>query len=172
VRLVIGREVRVVYTKYDGSLHWHQTMWQLGEDEHGVWLGAPAGSAIRRGDEPPIVLEQPSAELIPAGLWWTATFNGEPAKTEIYCDISTPPQWPSENEVTMVDLDLDVVRLRADGRVLIVDEDEFAAHQARYGYSAEVVRQAELAAAWLLQAISAAAEPFASRYREWLDRVS
>ena len=37
-----GREVRVVYTKYDGSLHWHMSMRYLGEDEHGIWLGAPA----------------------------------------------------------------------------------------------------------------------------------
>jgi uncharacterized protein len=161
-----------VYTKYDGRLHWHQTMLYLGEDQHGVWLGAPAGSTIRRGSEPPIVLEQPSAELIPAGQWWTATFNGAPAKTEIYCDISTPPDWPSANEVTMVDLDLDVLRLRADGRVLIVDEDEFAVHKVRYDYPADVITQAEQAAAWLHEAISSGAEPFASHYREWIQQVS
>ena len=166
------REVRIVYTKYDGRLHWHQTMLYLGEDEHGVWLGAPAGSTVRWGSEQPIVLEGPSAELIPPGRWWTATFNGEPAKTEIYCDISTPPEWPSENEVTMVDLDLDVLRLRADGQVLIVDEDEFAEHQVRYRYPADVVTRAEQAAAWLHQAISAGVEPFGSRYRDWLRRVS
>jgi uncharacterized protein len=161
-----------VYTKYDGRLHWHQIMLYLGEDEHGVWLGAPAGSTIRRGSEPPIVLDQPSAELIPPGQWWTATFNGEPAKTDIYCDISTPPEWPSATEVTMVDLDLDVLRLRADGRVVIVDQDEFAAHMVRYGYPAGVIMQAEQAAAWLHRAISAGSEPFASRYREWLQQVS
>ncbi len=162
----------MVYTKYDGSLHWHQTMRYLGEDEHGVWLGAPAGSTIRRGSEPPIALEQPSAALIPHGRWWTAVFNGAPARTEIYCDISTPPQWPSAGEVTMVDLDLDVVRLLADGRVLVVDEDEFAEHRVTYGYPDEVVSQAEQAASWLHEAISAGAEPFASGYREWLQRVS
>jgi uncharacterized protein len=169
---VTRREVRVVYTKYDGSLHWHQNMCYLGEDEHGIWLGAPAGSTIRRGSEQPIILDGASVALVSPGQWWTATFNGEPAKTEIYCDISTPPEWPSEGEVTMVDLDLDVIRLRADGRVLIVDEDEFAAHQVSYGYPAETVTQAEQAAAWLHQVISADAEPFALRYREWLERVS
>jgi uncharacterized protein len=169
---VTSREVRVVYTKYDGRLHWHQTMLHLGEDEHGVWLGAPAGSTIRRGSEQPIVLHEPSAELIPHGQWWTATFNGEPAKTEIYCDISTPPEWPSQDLVTMVDLDLDVLRLRADAQVLVVDEDEFAVHKARYGYPADVITQAEQAAAWLHQAITAGVEPFALRYREWLQRVS
>jgi uncharacterized protein len=54
---VAGREVRVVYTKYDGSLHWHMTMRYLGEDEHGIWLGVPAHSSVRRGAEPPVVKE-------------------------------------------------------------------------------------------------------------------
>ena len=35
-----SRDVRLVFTKYDGSLHWHQTMKYLGDDEHGIWLGA------------------------------------------------------------------------------------------------------------------------------------
>jgi len=164
--------VRVVYTKYDGSLHWHMTMRYLGADAHGSWLGAPAGTISRRGSEPPIVMEQPYVLLIPEGQWWTATFNGEPARTEIYCDIGTPPRWPEAGEVTMADLDLDVLKLRADGQVLVVDQDEFAEHQIRYAYPAEVVRQAELATAWLADAISARNEPFAAQYLAWLDTVS
>jgi protein associated with RNAse G/E len=168
---VTGRDVRVVYTKYDGSLHWHHPMRYLGADGHGTWLGAPARTPIQRGNEPPIVLEQPWVQLIPDGQWWTAAFNGEPAATEIYCDIGTPPRWLNPGEVTMADLDLDVLRMRADGRVVLVDEDEFAEHQVRYGYPAEVIRQAEQAAAWLLAAIQARAEPFDTGYQAWLDMV-
>jgi uncharacterized protein len=168
---VTDRDVRVVYTKFDGSLHWHQTTRYLGEDEHGIWVGARAGSTTRRGAEPPIVLDQPFVELIPNGQWWTAVFNGAPARTEIYCDIATPARWRDEHEVTMVDLDLDVVRMRADQRVLLLDEDEFAEHQVRYAYPADVIAQAEQAAAWLLEAIGAGAEPFARGYRTWLDLV-
>jgi len=171
VRSVTGRDVRVVYTKYDGSLHWHQTMQYLGEDEHGIWLGGPAGSTTQRGDEPPIVLAEAFVELIPEGQWWTATFNGDPARTEIYCDIGTPPRWPSPAEVTMVDLDLDVLRLRADQHVIVVDEDEFAEHQVRYGYPDDVISEAERATAWLLDAISAKAEPFGAVFRGWLELV-
>lgn len=171
VRFVTGRDVRVVYTKYDGSLHWHQIMQYLGEDEHGIWLGGPAGSTTQRGDEPPIVLKQAFVELIPEAAWWTATFNGDPARTEIYCDIGTPPRWPNPAEVTMVDLDLDVVRMRADQRVVVVDEDEFAEHQVRYGYPADVIRESQRAASWLLDAISSKSEPFGAAYRGWLDMV-
>lgn len=171
VRLVTGRDVRVVYTKYDGSLHWHQTMQYLGEDEHGIWLGAPAGLTTQRGSEPPITIEQPHVLLFPDGAWWTAVFNGEPVNTEVYCDITTPPRWPHPGEVTMVDLDLDVVRLRADQQVLLLDEDEFAEYQVRYRYPADVIAEAEQAADWLPQAIKAEAEPFGSAYRSWLDLV-
>ena len=171
VRLVTGRDVRVVYTKYDGSLHWHHSMRYLGEDEHGIWLGASAGTASRRGSEPPVILEQPFIELIPDGQWWTATFNAEPVHTEIYCDVSTPPHWAHPEEVAMVDLDLDVIRLRADQQVLQIDEDEFAEHQVRYQYPVDVISQALQAAAQLQLAIKAGAEPFASEYRAWLDQV-
>jgi len=169
---VTDRDVRVVYTKYDGSLHWHQTTRYLGEDEHGIWVGARAGSTTQRGSEPPIVLDQPFVELIPNGQWWTAVFNGAPASTEVYCDIATPAQWRDDGEVTMVDLDLDVVRMRADQRVLLLDEDEFAEHQVRYGYPREVIRQAERAAAWLQAAIRAHEEPFGRTYRYWLAQVT
>jgi uncharacterized protein len=161
----------VVYTKYDGSLHWHETMRYLGEDEHGIWLGADAGSTMQRGDEPPVVLEQASVRLIPDAVWWAATFRADPARVEIYCDIGTPPRWPTPAEVTMVDLDLDVLRLRADQQVVLDDADEFAEHQVRYGYPASVVGEAERAAAWLMDAVSAKAEPFGAAYRRWLEMV-
>jgi len=171
VRSVADRDVRVVYTKYDGSLHWHRIMQHLGEDEHGIWLGARPGSTMQRGDESPIVMEAAFVQLIPDGAWWTATFRGEPSNAEIYCDICTPPRWPDPAEVTMVDLDLDVLRLRSDQRVLLDDEDEFAEHQIRYRYPADVISNAEAAAAWLLDAVSAKAEPFGAAYRRWLDTV-
>jgi len=170
---VTGRDVRVVYTKFDGSLHWHHSMQYLGEDEHGSWLGAAAGATTQRGSEPPIVFDMPTALLLPNdGQWWTAAFNGEPSRTEIYCDISTPPRWPHPGEVTMVDLDLDVIRIRADQQVLLLDQDEFADHQMLYRYPDDVIAQAEQAAAWLQEAIKGGSEPFTTVYRAWLELVS
>ena len=167
-----GRDVRLVFTKYDGSLHWHQTMLYLGEDEHGIWLGARSGATAQRGNEPPIRFEAPSVQLIPVGgPWWTAVFNDAPARVEVYCDISTPAQWRGPDEVTMIDLDLDVVRVREDHRVFVDDEDEFAEHQVRYGYPPEVISQAEEAADWLLTSVTAGVEPFGSVSQAWLDKV-
>jgi uncharacterized protein len=165
------RDVRLVFTKYDGSLHWHHAAQYLGEDEHGIWLGSRAGSMAQRGSEPPIRFEAAFVQLVPADQWWIAAFNDPPAWSEVYCDISTPPQWRGPDEVTMVDLDLDVVRLRADRSVFVDDEDEFAEHQVRFGYPPDVIARAEQSAAWLLAAVSAGVEPFGSAAEKWLDKV-
>jgi protein associated with RNAse G/E len=163
-------EVRVVYRKYDGSLHWHTTMRWLGEDEHGIWTGSPPMSTMRKGDGPVVTFAHAQVMLFPRDAWWTAAFNDAPAKTEIYCDITTPVRWPTASEVTMIDLDLDVCRTRG-GPVELLDADEFAEHQVSYGYPAEVISAAEQSAGWLQVALKARREPFASSYRQYLALV-
>lgn len=166
-----GTPVRVVFRKYDGTLHWHQRGILMGRDDYGTWVGCPPGTSARRGDEPPIVHAQAHAMLFPVDAWWTAVFNGGDTKISVYCDISTVPTWSvdgSGSEVTMVDLDLDVARFRADDRVEVLDEDEFACHRVRYGYPEHVVTEAERATAWLAAAVAGGVEPFGTTYRHWL----
>ena len=71
----------------------------------------------------------------------------------------------------MVDLDLDVVRDR-DGTVAVLDEDEFADHQVRFGYPAEFVERAQSTADHLVDALTNRIEPFDLRGQEWLGRLS
>ncbi len=164
------QRVRVVYRKYDGALHWNHDSVLLGEDEYGVWVGTPAGTRVRRGTERTVVLAAAHVQLFPRDAWWTGSFHAMPSRVEIYCDITTVPSWPTPDEVTMVDLDLDVCRRRG-GRVELLDEDEFAVHQVRYGYPLEIVERARATAEELFAAVTAAVEPFGSAYRPWLDRV-
>ena len=163
--------VNVVFRKYDGSLHWNYLATRLGEDEHGVWLGAPLGTELRRGEAVMELAEMAHVVLLPRAGWWTAAFNAPPKRTEIYCDISTVPEWTSAEEVTMIDLDLDVLRRRT-GRVELVDEDEFAEHQVRYAYPPEVIGNARASADWLVTAVADRREPFGTTYRAWLAQVS
>ncbi|GAA2377607.1 DUF402 domain-containing protein [Dactylosporangium salmoneum] len=165
------RRVRAVWRKFDGSLHWNYETDLLGEDEHGVWLGAGTGTPVHRGTTRTGPVESPHVLLIPRQAWWTACFNATPHRTEIYCDITSVPHWPSEHEMTAIDLDLDVIRRRT-GDVILADEDEFALHQVRYGYPADVVAEARASADWLMSAVGDRREPFGSAYREWLDQVS
>jgi uncharacterized protein len=163
--------VNVVFRKYDGSLHWNYLATRLGEDEHGVWLGAPLGTELRRGEAVMELAEMAHVVLLPRAGWWTAAFNAPPKRTEIYCDISTVPEWTSAEEVTMIDLDLDVLRRRT-GLVELVDEDEFAEHQVRYAYPSELIRNARASADWLVTAVSDRREPFGTVYLDWLAQVS
>lgn len=69
----------------------------------------------------------------------------------------------------MIDLDLDVVRL-TDERVVITDEDEFAAHQVAYRYPQAVIDKTRQVTDDLQRRITAGDEPFntagASRMQE------
>jgi uncharacterized protein len=166
------RDIRVVYRKFDGSLHKHLTMKYLGEDEHGIWVGMAAGGSMRKGDGPLVPIPQANIGLFPRVGWWTAWFNADPERVDVYCDITTPPEWISEDEVTMIDLDLDVARKREDGSVHLLDEDEFAEHQTLYGYPQDVFENAVAAARWLQDTIVAGAEPFATVHLQWMARVA
>ena len=163
--------VQVDYHKYDGSLHWNLRMRRLGEDEHGVWLGLPADSVMRKGHNPEVPLPEAHVILFPRGAWWTACFNAAPRSTEIYCDITTPPEWLSRETVSMIDLDLDVLRKRGAAQPLLVDEDEFAEHQLHYGYPPDVIASAQDSAAWLMAAVAGGAGPFGGAHARWLAMV-
>src|SRR6185295_7340396 len=63
--------VNVVFRKYDGSLHWNYQATRLGEDEHGVWLGAPLGTELRRGEAVMELAEMAHVVLLPRAGWWT-----------------------------------------------------------------------------------------------------
>jgi len=164
-------KVRVVFRKYDGSLHWHTWLRRLGEDEHGVWLGAPVDTVWQRGSEPAVTMTAAHVSLFPRDAWWVANFNAAPAKFEVYIDLSTAPAWTAADEVTMVDLDLDVVRHRGSGAAELLDEDEFLEHQRRYGYPDDVIRRTREVADRLMDEVTTA-EPFTSAYRSWLTLVS
>jgi protein associated with RNAse G/E len=162
--------IQVVFLKYDGRPHRSYPARWLGEDGDGTWLGVPAGTVARVDGDRETIRQEPHVLLVPKWAWWTAMFNAPPRPTEIYCDVTTPATWGA-NEVTVIDLDLDVRRRRW-GDIERLDEDEFAEHQARFGYPDEVIAQATAASFWLATALGDGTEPFASRFRLWLDQVS
>jgi protein associated with RNAse G/E len=76
------------------------------------------------------------------------------------------PEW----EVTMVDLDLDVVLTR-EGHLYVDDEDEFAQHRVELDYPEEVVALAERWRDRVHTAVAAGDEPFATVGHAWLRRA-
>jgi protein associated with RNAse G/E len=161
--------VRVVYTKYDGSAHRDYPARRLSEDDLGIWVGVPRGTAsVYHGR--PSVEQIPFVLLIPHAAWWTGMFNPPPRTSEVYCDITTPARW-EDDTVHIIDLDLDVVRRRETQLVELRDEDEFAEHRAAFGYPGDLVAEAYAAVEKLLVALGDGSEPFATEYRKWLSLV-
>ena len=162
--------VTVQYFKYPDLLHWRHDAHRLGEDEFGVWLAIVAAATIQRGHEPARPSGRDSVQLITRGQWWSLLFNGPGDVYELYVDIATPAFWESPDRVTMVDLDLDVVRYQ-DGTVAILDEDEFAKHQVAHAYPQKLIDQTRAATAAVVLAVEENEEPFASVAAAWLARL-
>jgi protein associated with RNAse G/E len=165
---VIRDAVHIDFRKWDGSRHWQFDMLRLGEDEHGLWLWSPAGSPMQRGHEPAKQSRSVNVKLIPDGKWWTAIWAWQRSH-DLYVDIITPAQWQG-NTVTMVDIDLDIVRW-SDGRVEVVDEDEFAEHLIRYQYPQRLVATARSTTAQLAVAVELGHEPFGEVAAAWMQRA-
>jgi len=164
----------MVLTKWGGRPHWEFDGVLLGSDEHGDWIGIPAGSRMARpGME--LVSTWDQAGLVPAPgpdaeRAWLATFHAEGNPVRTYVDMTTPPFWDGA-VVRAVDLDLDVVKTD-DGRgVYVDDEDEFAEHQRLFGYPPEIVDLARKSCAWVERAVRQEQPPFDGTAGEWLARV-
>jgi uncharacterized protein len=164
----VSETVSVRYTKWGDRLHWHFDLERLGADGHGTWLAGRRGITKQRGDEPPMRERHGFVMLVPRQGRWTAYWNVDD-EIELYVDVTTTPVWTPEG-VTTVDLDLDVVRWRG-GRVQVLDEDEFNEHRVALAYPAEVVAEARVTAAWLVEAITSRAEPFGGVGLSWLARL-
>lgn len=153
--------MRCVMTKWGDRPHWEFDAVRLGSDEHGDWIGVPAGTPMARPGAtfvPPV----DSVLLVPAdGAGWLGTFYAPGFRVEVYVDITTPARWEGD-VVTAVDLDLDVVRGET-GRVWVDDEDEFAAHRVSFGYPDEVVESASATCDEVHRLVSARLGPFDGR---------
>lgn len=66
--------------------------------------------------------------LLPRERWWTAYFS---TNHSIYVDICTPPSWNDSTTIATFDLDLDVF-VSPDGKITVLDVDEFRTNQDRY----------------------------------------
>ena len=154
--------VRVEFTKWGGGGHWCFDTVRLGNDEYGVWLGLPVGWVATKPDAAYTPIRA-AVMVVPTGKPWTAQFLAPPTRPgdpdfSVYVDITTPAVWDGKT-VTMVDLDLDVIR-EADGSVVVDDEDEFALHRVELDYPAGLVALTEQSCAATVAAVTAGREPF------------
>ncbi len=171
--LLAATSVLIAMTKWGDTPHWRIPATYLGSDEHGDWLGIPAGTLMTRpGAE--AVAEVAQVGLVPgpgvdAERAWLATFHDVGGPVRVYVDMTTPPVWDGTT-VRAVDLDLDVIE-DPDGRVWVDDEDEFALHRVQLGYPDEVVALAEASCRRVSELMETRAAPFHGVARPWFGRA-
>ena len=157
-----GTPVLVEMQKWGGGPHWRYQCLYLGADDHGWWLGIPAGTHMSR---PGAVYVNPVPQvcLAPYGAGWLATWHAPGGEISVYVDMATPALWtPTEGAAWVlraVDLDLDVVR-GLDGEVWVDDEEEFAQHRRELGYPAEIVALATSSCERVRGLVQTGAAPF------------
>lgn len=165
-----GDPVRIATTKWGDRPHWELGATYLGADDHGDWLGVPAGTHHARPGAS-FDSEVDSVTLAPRGSPWCATFNAPGIWCTVYVDMTTPPRWDGP-VLHAVDLDLDVIR-GSDGLVWVDDEDEFAEHQVSLGYPPEIVLVAEASRDAVRDAVRRRQPPFdLATPADWLRQVS
>ena len=116
---------------------------RVGWDASRAWrtgMGSPPNRRARNLVQPPPVEVGWAAE-------WYEQRQGGP-DFELYCDIIGPLSWHG-TVVTMVDLDLDVIRTFS-GETRLVDEDEFELHRVELDYPAWMIALACVTAAQLI----------------------
>ncbi|WP_372729376.1 DUF402 domain-containing protein [Nocardioides sp.] len=176
-----GDAVRVEMTKWGERPHWEYDAVLLGSDQHGDWIGVPAGTPMTRPGAS-YVAQVDQVTLAPAETLeqrgWVATFHGAGGHSwerlgspvDVYVDITSPAHWAGA-VLRATDLDLDVIR-GVTGRVWVDDEDEFADHRVRFGYPDEVIAAALTACSLVHAALTTSSGPFDGSAREWLARVA
>ncbi|MBT8214408.1 MAG: DUF402 domain-containing protein [Acidimicrobiia bacterium] len=161
----IGTPYTLQFLKRPETLHWRLDTLFVGRDEHGTWLASPTGTVAQKGTAEPKSIRNRGVHLVPDGAWWVFSFHPTSDTATHFLDIATPATFEADR-VTMVDLDLDVIRF-SDGRVILDDEDEFAEHQVTLEYPSAWIEAASGAAAWGVDAITRDVEPFCRVAHRW-----
>jgi protein associated with RNAse G/E len=161
--------VHIDMRKWRDHLHWQFDAHMIGKDKHGTWLHVPSDTIVKRGTGPSRPLGIGFVGLVPNDRWWVVEFYTSHPWHAVYVNIGTPPVWDGER-VHQVDLDLDVVR-KVDGSIVVLDEDEFAEHQARYSYPVDLINGARTAATEAVGHLQRREEPFGSASDAWIAQV-
>ncbi len=165
-RLAAGSTIVVASTKYDGSLHYEYPATVVADEGDRLLAWAPAGTLRRSyrgaGPAPRHVLR-----FHEAGRYWNLEVAWEPdwRPNKHYVNIALPSTW-ADGTLRYVDLDLDV-SCWADGRVLLLDQHEFAEHRDRFGYPDWLVERAWEAVDEVRALISSGLPPFDGELYDW-----
>jgi protein associated with RNAse G/E len=157
----------VYSTKYDGSLHYRFQTTVVREEANLLVLYLAPGTALQsyRGSL--------TAAHHALQLYWSdrhynlsVFWHTDWRPRMYYVNIATPATW-HDGTLRFVDLDLDVIWRTPTDEVILDDEDEFALHQQRFGYPADLIAQAWRSGDEVRDMIARRAYPFDGSLNSW-----
>jgi len=166
VTLAPGQRLPVHSTKYDGSLHYRYEVTVVREEPDRLLVYEPIGS-LATGHRGPVRTRHPMLHVHTRDRYWNLSVMWEPdwQRREHYVNIALPSTW-DDGTLRFVDLDLDLI-WKADGTVLLDDEDEFDLRTIRFAYPPALVERAWRAADEVRGLIARRAAPFDGALYEW-----
>lgn len=161
------KPILVHSTKYDGSLHYHYLTSLVREERNLLVLYMAPGTPIEsyRGAQ---VASHHSLQLYWSDYYYNlhVSWYADWRPRNHYVNIATPATW-RDGALRFVDLDLDVIWRSSTGEVILDDEDEFALHQVRFGYPADLVTQAWHSGEHVRDLIARRSYPFDGSLHAW-----
>lgn len=128
-------------TKYDGSLHYRYPVQIVREEPGLLALYCAPGTPLEsyRGQQ---IARNHTLELYWSDRFYNLSVNWKAdwRPHSHYVNIASSATW-HDGALRFIDLDLDVIWRAATGEVVLDDEDEFLAHQSRFGYPPDLIDQ-------------------------------
>lgn len=154
-----GPRVPTRSTKYDGSRHWeYNSLFVLQEGP--LLITRDAVGDMMQNKNRPWRCPYHTRNHYWTDRWYNVMRFERPDRglDHWYCNVSTPARF-DDGHLRWVDLDLDV-RVWPDGRMEVLDEDEFLENSACMGYPPAVIASARNAVGELLALARSAQFPF------------
>ncbi|MBX3065961.1 MAG: DUF402 domain-containing protein [Anaerolineae bacterium] len=152
---------QVVTFKFDRRVHYTFPATLTSRNDTVIRANYPIGTVIQHHTRGLEFIENYNTDLWAWTDRWYNVFVNTYADGSLYgfyCNIAMPAEL-HDSELRWIDLDLDV-RIFADGRYEILDEDEFEEHRLKYGYPKDVQEKAQSAVQEILDLARRRQEPF------------
>jgi len=138
-----SREITIHAKKYDGRVRKTWTGGVISESDEQIVLVARFGTTVKHNDLGIIEAGTVSFEHFWLDRWYNIfRFHKADGKMlAYYVNIAMPAELEGD-VLSYVDLDIDVIQW-ADGRVEVLDRDDFEKNQVKYSYPVDVIESAE-----------------------------
>jgi len=138
-------------------------------DDYVIVLCKPGRELVHHTKGRVFTLENTTIELFPLNEWYTISCQIREGEIKsYYCNIAKPSEI-TEDAITFVDLDLDLINKFGEWEV--VDEDEFIENSEKYRYSNDLIEKTKKELRKLKEKAEKNALPFHQKIEEYMKKA-